>query len=106
MNNNSPFTISLAEDHTNPTLHPETSHPPPASGPTEMVLEMVLKPIANKGAMAAVINEPDPTEKTGEDIAPDPVPLKKSDQVHEMEPTGVAERVLVEIDGLEVSPAH
>lgn len=103
VNNNSPHTIGPAEDDiTSPTpAPPEISHLPPASDPTEMVLE----PTADKGDRPAAIDEPDPTERNGEDIAPEPAPLRESDQVRKPKPLCVAEGVIVEFDDLGEGPA-
>lgn len=67
---------------------------------------MVLEPTADKGDRPAAIDEPDPTERNGEDIAPEPAPLRESDQVRKPKPLCVAEGVIVKFDGLEEGPTH
>lgn len=66
----------------------------------------LLEPTADKGDWPALINEPEPLEKTGEDIAPEPEPLTESDQVRKPATQRIAEGVLVELEGWEDSPAN
>lgn len=59
-----PFTICLADDHTDPTPHPVTSHPPPASCKMDL-----LEPTADCGDWPAVMDEPNPAMRTEVDMS-------------------------------------
>ncbi|ROL46284.1 hypothetical protein DPX16_9019, partial [Anabarilius grahami] len=77
--NNSPFAICPAEDDTSPTPAPlEAISSPPVSDMTEILLE----PTTHQGDQHAAMQEPEPDERTGEDIAPEPEPLTVSDLEH------------------------
>ncbi|XP_016124666.1 uncharacterized protein [Sinocyclocheilus grahami] len=79
------------EDISSPTHEPETSQP------SSRCTEQMPEPTAD--------GEPEPTA-TEPIVAPEPEPLELSDQVREPATSPVPKGVLVEIEGLQGSPAH
>lgn len=83
VNCGSTYTAGTAKDDIvtslTPNTPPETSHQLPVSD----MMEILLEPTVDQGDRPAVMQEPEPDERTGEDIAPEPEPLTVSDQVRE-----------------------
>lgn len=69
VNNDSPFTIGLAEDHTSPTLLPETGHPPLTTSTVE-----IREHTADRGLQPATIGEAETEDRTEGVVAPEPDP--------------------------------
>lgn len=96
MNNKSPFNVCPVEDIASPTPEPETNQPSPC----------LYEPIADREPAPTAIDMPSQPRATEPTIAWKLEPEDLLDQVREPATSCVAVGVLVEIEGLEISPAY
>ncbi|ROL33025.1 Blood vessel epicardial substance [Anabarilius grahami] len=97
VNNESAFAICIAENNTSPTPYPEPSQPSPRQA------EQTHQPTTDTEPEPVVDNEPKEPEPYP---APEPEPSDAFDHVREPATSPVPEKVLMEYEGMEWSPAH